>query len=433
MPDRGRVVRVSFSPLSGDATEGRCRVGIIFPFPGLDSVPCLLAAIDLLCESGFEVDVLIPAGSPPDASAWPYFSHTEALSARFANTEVTGPGLAARISNAVSRPIRQLRLRLRGHQTVLQGCGEATGATTPYACLIGVDPEGLVEAQACSKRWGVPYLYWSLEILVGEDAGSRRFRRLKRREVMANQGATITIVQDKDRAALLASQNAIPDRQLALVPNSFRGHARRAKASFAHEQFGIPPDRKIVLCAGSVAPWAMSEEIVHSANGWSGDLVLLMHSRFDWDHFPLARKVMAQADPDKVRFSSHPLMPLEYEALVDSADIGLALYQPQSTGRYNQSNIRVLGLSSGKLAAFLRAGLPVIVSNLKGPADLVEKYSCGAVVDRPGELPQALRLVWGRYEEFSANSIRAFEGSLDFDRSFRPVLEAIRSCAGDGS
>jgi len=41
--------------------------------------------------------------------------------------------------------------------------------------------------------------------------------------------------------------------------------------------------------------------------------------------------------------------------LIDGADIGLAFYVPVDGSSFTQSNVHTIGLSSGKLAYYLRA------------------------------------------------------------------------------
>ena len=52
----------------------------------------------------------------------------------------------------------------------------------------------------------------------------------------------------------------------------------------------------------------------------------------------------------------------EGRVLIDGADVGLAFYVPTGGSSFTGTNVGTIGLSSGKLAYYLRAGLPVIVN-----------------------------------------------------------------------
>ena len=427
------MARVRFTPATLAPRDCEGRVGLFFPFRGFDSVPCLVAAVELLCESRFAVDVFMPSGSEAVSCTLPYFADSSARFPAFIESGVPWPRVAGRLARFVPYDLYELGagpvVRGRRRRAIAERAMVERAAEMPFTCLIGVDPQGLIEAQAWSASLGTPYMCWSLEILIREELYSSRFLRLKDREVAANRGALLTIVQDEDRASLLAAQNDIPTERIVHVPNAYRGVARRSKSYFAHQLLGIPAGETVVLAAGEVAPWAMSEQIVRSVSDWPEGFTLVVHSRFDLGANKHADRVVAAADPRRVRFSTRPLPPAQYQSLVDSADVGLALYEPQPAERWLQGNLRTLGLSSGKLAAYLRAGVPVIVSRLKGPEGLVDGYRCGIVIEQADQLPGALRMVRGRHDEFSANAIRAFDGSLSVDRYLQPVLTVLADLA----
>lgn len=420
-----------FAPTTAAPQESRGRVGLFFPFSGFDSVPCLVAAVEMLCESRYSVDVFVPAGSEAASSALPYFVDSITRFPSFVERGVARP----RLARVVPYDLFELGAGpvVRGHRrrAVARRLAAELGTDVPYTCLVGVDPEGLIEARLWSHLLGTPYMYWSLEILIREELNAPHRTRLKRREIAANRGALLTIVQDADRAALLAAENDIPNDRMVFVPNAGRGFARRKKSYFAHESLGIAASEFIVMATGSLAPWAMSEKLVRSAADWPEGFALVVHTRYDMDTYKDAQRVRAAADPRKVHFSARPLSPAQYESLVDSADVGLALYEPQPSASDGniQGNLQTLGLSSGKLAAFLKAGVPVIVSRLTGPEQLVERHCCGVVIDHAGQLPDALRVVRDRCDEFSANAIRAFDDCLTMERRFQPVLAVVDGLA----
>lgn len=397
---------------------------MIFPFSGLESVPCLLAAICSLRDAGAIVDVFTRSC---DGALELGADRCHAPQGRggFMEDPLEKPAWARLVPYAWFDGLVASSLRRKKKRSTLDGLVRGLHQEHPFSILIGVDPEGLIEAEAWGRELGVPYAYWSLEILVAGELTSPHFNRLKRREVRANRGAAFTIVQDADRGRLLGSENDIESRNMLLVPNAAAGPARRIKSHFAHGLLDIPDDSRLVLCAGTLADWCMTEEIVRAAATWPDGTVLIVHSRFDAEADPYVAHIVAVADSERVRLSRTTLDASDYRALVDSADVGLALYRPRRNQRYLQANLLTVGLSSGKVSAYLQAGLPVIVNRLRGLADLVDSYGCGLIVDAPEDIGTALDAISTRYDQYSRAALKCFSDELRFEPHFAAVLRRL--------
>jgi hypothetical protein len=115
------------------------------------------------------------------------------------------------------------------------------------------------------------------------------------------------------------------------------------------------------------------------------------------------------------------LQPLPYEQiddLIGSAATGLVLYSSQ-----DGQNMAAVGLSSGKLSHFLKLGVPVIVSPLRGLADFVRLHRVGEVLEHPDQLPSLLRRIEADEEGYRARALRCFDEHLSYDAAFGPVLQ----------
>src|SRR5205814_4069519 len=104
------------------------------------------------------------------------------------------------------------------------------------------------------------------------------------------------------------------------------------------------------------------EAIIDSAGGWPEPWVLVIHTRYAAESSAYVDNLRSRANLRRVLFSLKPVPRQEYDPLIDGADVGLAFYVPTSGSSFTQSNVQTIGLSSGKLAYYLRAGLPVIVN-----------------------------------------------------------------------
>jgi glycosyltransferase involved in cell wall biosynthesis len=293
--------------------------------------------------------------------------------------------------------------------------------------VIGVDPDGL--ALADSMAHGAPLGYYSLELLLSYELSTPDDERLKAQERELSQRAAFVVIQDEDRGRLLAQDNDLPWERVVLVPNAPHGPARRRPTRVWHERFSLPPQARVVLHAGSLGDWTGIEAIVDSVADWPAEWVLVIHTRYDAESSDYVDDLRRRADPRRVWFSLRPVPRQEYDALIDAADVGVALYVATGASSFTGLNIQTIGLSSGKLAYYLRAGLPVIVNRAASVADVVESSACGVSVEDASGIGAALTQLDADYDRFSANARAYFDEQLDFRRAFVRVVERVDALA----
>jgi glycosyltransferase involved in cell wall biosynthesis len=302
----------------------------------------------------------------------------------------------------------------------------------PYVCMLGVDPEGLVAAAECAHVLNVPLAFWSLLLLFTDEIHSPAKMRLKQAENKACQEVRFAITQDPARGEALSNENGLPGKKLIYVPNSPRGLARRQKHDYLYRLLKIDPRRKLILCAGMIGQWTLSAELVRAAASWPEEYVLVMQSHTPrekyWEQAYLD-EVVRSADPSRVVLSFDPVPSSDYRAMMDSADIGIALYQPQQSIDVTQGrNVRLMGYSSSKLSGYLHCALPVLVNDaVIGPQKMVESWNCGICVSNPEQIGVALTRIFENYDVFSANAIQCFNHELELETHFTPVIEQIES------
>jgi hypothetical protein len=131
------------------------------------------------------------------------------------------------------------------------------------------------------------------------------------------------------------------------------------------------------------------------------------------------------AKPGRAVFSSESVAPSEYEELVRSADVGLALYGVRPGSVYGNDNVYHMGLSSGKLSQYLQAGVPVVVTDLPSLRRLTTTYRCGEVVTDPEVTEPAIRRILADYESYARNAVECFSRELELTRPFAGLLNAL--------
>ena len=101
-----------------------------------------------------------------------------------------------------------------------------------------------------------------------------------------------------------------------------------------------------------------------------------------------------------------------------SATIGVALYDASTV------NNRLMGTASGKVALYMKNGLPVIATRESG-LEWIEQERCGILVSSVDEIRHAADRIWADYDRYVLNVRRCYDASLDFNRCFQPVAEML--------
>ncbi len=113
--------------------------------------------------------------------------------------------------------------------------------------------------------------------------------------------------------------------------------------------------------------------------------------------------------------------------LVDGAEIGIAFYVPQAGSTYTQLNIQTIGLSSGKIAYYLHAGLPVIVNEGTSISGLVKREGCGISVEGGQDIGSAIARIAENCEGYSERACKAFSQNFEFAHRFEDVINRLDS------
>lgn len=404
---------------------------MFFALGTLGTVPGLRDALLMLAESGFQVDLYVRgdrAHPPTDFGDAPV-KVTSDRSGIFDLGPASHPRwMLGRSARAYSWAVR-LAFHPVWRSLVFSRELRRTHKASPYHCVVALDSQALVDCARYAKYLGVPLVFWSLELTFRSEMRTQRELRFKESEARLSREAALVIVQDPWRGAALIEENGVDPTRVVFAPNAPRGTARRRPGDYLRRVLGIPAGRTIVLCSGALAPWAASLDLVNAASKWPERFFLVMQSRVSlqrnrWDFIEQVRNA---ADPHRVAILSEPVPSGRFRDLVDSADIGLALYEPRSAGPKGPvvRNIELIGYSSGKLANYLQSGLPIVTSDLVGLRDLAVGFGCGRCVRSVAEVRPALEEIMTTYGAFVDRACRAFDERLELGTHFTPVLARI--------
>lgn len=406
------------------------RIAIIISHPALDTIPSLCAAIEFLAEHGYYIDIFTRMDKNFE---FPKFNSNkiEIFISRTAEQRITASWFTylrhLYSVKVLLRPIKHmlkklLEVPLLPQASILQQRHKEIS----YKAIVGVDSEGLETAGHIADLLHVPLIYWSLELLLSRELTDKNIRILKEREVMLSRKADIIVIQDEERAKLMAMDNDIPMNKFLFIPNAPIISVQQKSTNYWHQHFELKEHQHVVLYAGSLGDWTGIKEIISSVNDWPEDWVLIVHTRYDSGKIHgLPNDLQAFADPNRLFFSTQPVPRIKYPELVRGADMGIAFYLPSSCSPFTQENIHTIGLSSGKIAYYLEAGRPVIVNRWPSISKLVENEGCGIVVESASEIGDAIRRITQRYKDYKNNARNVFERYLEPSRSLKHFIMRI--------
>ncbi|HVO67351.1 MAG TPA: hypothetical protein VMT12_12795 [Syntrophales bacterium] len=409
------------------------RIGIFFAMGTLETVSSLRDGVKLLAEHGYSVDIFL-SGNP--AYPRPQFddkmiSVVSDKAAVFTHAKVALPNWTfGRGLTLYSWFV----LRLYGsfwRNIVFKPRLRSRHSQSRYSCLIGIDQEAIADTARYANYLKVPFIYWSLELRFTGQCGTEEEKSLKEKDIRYSRQAAFAIIQDEWRKEALINENGVDAARIMIVPNAPMGNAHRDRNNFLQKRWNIPLGKKVIICAGTLAWWAMSKEIVKAANNWPDDFMLVMHSRRKPDMYgaKYESEIMSLANPMKVIVSFDQFTASEYHQMLDSADVGIAFYSYTSpyTSAGIDMNMKIMGLSSGKIADYLQHGLPVIVNEVTGPKELITDYQCGVAVPHADRIAEALSHIFHDYDTFSAHACKCFNERLELSSHFKKVIQKIGS------
>jgi hypothetical protein len=400
-----------FAPTGSESMVNH-RAAFFEPYRDLPTNPSLMGIIGSLADVGWNVDIFMPpySGLP----------HIPGQNIRRRPFPARPPIVLGRMQHTCQAWIEFIG-------TLLARRKHAQGA---YHLVFGVDSAGIIAAARYCEHNSTPLIYLSYEIFFTDELKTRKWLKIKQEEKHACQKADLVIIQDTKRAELLSVENQVDISKFMLLPVAPR-QSECIQSNFLREHFHIPPEKTIVLHSGSFAEWTCAEQLLRSASSWPADFVLVIHTSYRPAHFdPWVRAVWKARLPN-VYLSSYPFAAEEYEKLVSSADIGLALYQPVNGSPFTQKNIENVGLSSGKFSFYMKCGLPTITMSQPVYRALSEKYKFGEVISDIGDIPLALKRIQADPIIYRHDAKRLFDEQLDFDLFWPPIRVRIENLITD--
>lgn len=435
--------------------ETRPRIAIVFYETYLGCAPSLINAARLFDENGWDVDIVMRETAAEFARAPQLGEHVEilriasggrpdALTSAVVTSDrgATDRGAAVAWKSRVRRVLpgvvaSSLAAARQRSGAIIEGLKPAAWMTRRhfvdgaaatvrgrhYDAVIGVDMLGLAAARPLAEEFGVPLVYWSLEIMFLRDFWSPAWRRTKRRERADHRAASLLVIQDPQRRQALCDENRAWEVPSVLIPNSPRGRVdpNLARDHF-HRQFDLPDSTSLVLHAGSICEGMRSSDLAAIAAVWPSDRVLIFHSHTPIDLNTHYYRDIERSGEGRVLISTQPVAYDELDKLMASADVGVVIYD-STLG----PNFQLLAGASGKLSHYLRCGVPVVSVDNPSIARVLQENQCGIGVKRVEEVADAVQTILSDHTNYRSRATKTYQDHFEFEQHFHSLLTSLES------
>ncbi|MFZ4801563.1 MAG: hypothetical protein ACOYLR_06190 [Chlorobium sp.] len=265
-----------------------------------------------------------------------------------------------------------------------------------YSDITIVAEKGSLFAALLSGK--VPNIYYSLEVSPFIEEPSILFKGLHIIEYLYIKIKNPYVISQSETRINLLQKNK--DRQI-IIPVTSNGDML-PKKNYLRENLGIGHDKKILLMAGGLGEDQLTLDILTQVKYWSDHYVIVLHSasgRYSNNVYFVANQI---ENKGRIFLSKNCLTIGEAEELIySSADIGIVLYKDLGF------NYRYTAFSSGKLAAFLRSGVPVIVPNYDEFNKLLNKYRFGES-SSIADIQKKINDILNSYDKYENAAYRAY-------------------------
>jgi glycosyltransferase involved in cell wall biosynthesis len=282
-----------------------------------------------------------------------------------------------------------------------------------YKYILPVEFYSLICAENLATKGDV--IYYNLELMDWAKKNpivrnSLLFKYLEYRSIKTS--VSYVAVPSPRRAQLFSRINDFDISKVHVLPVASTGEPVITKSSFFREAFSIPEDQVIVIYCGNIMPWAKCLEIVQSVRKWPKKYVLVMHT---WNRPMIGtsyyRRLTEEARGLPVFFSKDYIEHDQLPVALSSADIGIAFYEELD------DNFTEILYSSNKIGEYLKAGLPIVCSDLPSLRDFVEANGIGLTTSLTN-LPSTIKLVGDNLAFYRKNIFPFYQSKYRFEHYF---------------
>jgi len=261
-----------------------------------------------------------------------------------------------------------------------------------------------------------PLLYYSLEVSPFSEEPNFLFKALHIVEYLYIKFRNPYVISQSECRINLIQERK--NRQI-LIPVTSSG-AILPKTNHLRDALGIGTDKKVLLLAGGLGSDQLTLEILTQVKFWGDQYVLVLHSASGKYAAEVSALACERENEGRVYLSRECFTIDGAEELIyASADIGIVLYKDLGF------NYRHTAFASGKLTAFLRSGVPLIVPDFDEFITLIEKHRF-AEPSRVHNIGEAADRILENYASYEAAAYTAYNEIFRYANYSGNVSKIIR-------
>ena len=375
------------SALADDASGKRLRVAVVVKNYGIQRSPSILLVLDLLVRCGYQVLLILENSGPLPANIQKGIRVLQIPSSR------------------IGKVLALLHLR-----------------TYRFDLVLAFDPHAFrLAARFVPLR---KIIYYSLELYVGNFTYydyPPNLASFERRNI--NEIGGLIIQSDERRRFFVSDYNL-----KAAIPTLLLPVCARANGAPKMPRTMSPAGARRMLHLGGLnsdnAVFRFCENI-SKVKDWQ----LLLHGHgFGKEIDQLRHRIGGYYSGyyTNVRLDEEYFERLENsERLCSQADVGLAWYDGAVS-----PNFDTCALSSGKIAIYLKYGLPLIVRKYGSYVDILERSGCAVAINSPDNLMSALRHIEANYKKMSECALKIFQEYYNFAKYETSLVQFMTNNCG---
>jgi len=279
-----------------------------------------------------------------------------------------------------------------------------------YSTFIVFDPHGFTLCKEYFPQ--VKPIYYSLELYMSYDHYGlyypKELMELERREINKTSGL---IIQSGEKDAAFREDYKMQDNiPTFLLPITYKNSSVRQKANIIREKYNIDSSRKIALHFGGIAPWYSCIEIASKFSELDDWVLFFQGYPCPVEYLDELKSFISDNNIKNVIITEETYEVLDdVDKVLMSCDLGIAWYNNISVG------FRMAGKSSGKIPAYFRFGLPVIINTYPSTVEAVESSGCGVCIDEIDEIPEAIKTIESDYHGFAEKCYAEYDSTYRFN------------------
>lgn len=282
-----------------------------------------------------------------------------------------------------------------------------------YDLNICIDVKGFLQFLKLGNL-SAPLIYYSLELQLLDDKDPdglltqiKPLQQIEREYLHYIKG--VMIQSEVRKNIFFKSYLLKPETPCFILPVTNDGMICKTKSNYLREKYIQIQNQKIVLYIGGVQPYYKVKELVLEFSKLT-DYCLFLHGYTESEYVLSIKKIVNENHYKNIIFSEEIFLDINETAKIyQASDIGLAWYE------YDSFNFKTAAHSSGKIAGYLRYGLPTLINKDCGGKEVIEKNNCGIAVNHYKDVSEGLDAIFANYECFRENCFAVYLRTYQFN------------------